>query len=198
MKERKTMTFVCFVRHGETDWNRDGRIQGREDIPLNETGLEQAWLVGEYLRNEDWDVLVSSPLQRAKKTAEIIGDCIGIHRVIEMEEFMERGYGLATGMTKEERDVAFPDGNIPERESDGELKGRAMEGLETLLQRYRDRRILVVAHGGVINAILSAVSKGEMDTVKARLDNTGLNRLNYRDGSWMIQDVNVIDHLGVK
>ncbi|HET7577741.1 MAG TPA: histidine phosphatase family protein [Bacillales bacterium] len=192
------MTFVCFVRHGETDWNKEGKIQGRSDIPLNRAGQEQANLVAQHLKHENWDVLAASPLQRAKKTAETIGASIGLSEIVEMAEFVERAYGDAEGLTKEEREAAFPDQKIPNRETDEELRERGMRGLQILLQQHPGKRILVVAHGGLINAVLSAASKGEIGTGKTRLANTSLSRLVYRENEWHIQDVNVIDHLGVK
>lgn len=192
------MTKVCFVRHGETNWNYEGRIQGREDIPLNETGKTQARLSGQHLKNEHWDVLAASPLQRAKRTAEIIGEDIGIDQIVEMPEFMERNYGEASGMTREEREEAFPDGNIRRIETIEDLTQRGMRGLEQLSKNYSDQKVLVVAHGGVINAILKAVSGGEIGSGKTRLNNACINLLDYNDSRWNVKAHNVISHLDEK
>lgn len=193
------MTFVCFVRHGETDWNVQGKVQGRTDIPLNEAGVQQAKLAAGHLKDGAWDVVVSSPLKRAKRTAEIIGEAIDAHGIAEMNEFVERDNGETAGMKIAEVQTLFPDRNIiPGRESDKDLQERGLKGLQLLLQQYPGKRVLVVAHGGIINAILAAVSKGEIGTGKTRLDNTGLSRLAYQGNEWIIQEVNVIDHLVVR
>jgi uncharacterized phosphatase len=191
----ESMTRVCFVRHGETDWNLHGRIQGREDIALNKTGIEQANLSGEHLKNEHWDVLVSSPLQRAKKTAEIIKEYIDIDNIVDMDEFVERGYGEASGMTKKEREEAFPDGNIPGVETQAGLSERVMRGLDILAGKYPGKKVLVVAHGGVINAILTAVSNGEVGSGKTRLGNACINLLDHSENRWNIRAHNLTSHL---
>ncbi|MGX1428958.1 broad specificity phosphatase PhoE [Cytobacillus horneckiae] len=68
------MTMICLIRHGETDWNAQNRIQGRTDIPLNGKGKQQAIQCGKYLALNDWDVIISSPLIRARQTAELINE----------------------------------------------------------------------------------------------------------------------------
>ncbi|MET0318796.1 MAG: histidine phosphatase family protein, partial [Rhodococcus fascians] len=74
------MTFLALVRHGETDWNLHGRLQGSSDIPLNDTGRAQAREAVYELSDHSWDLLVSSPLSRAAETADIIGSHLGISR----------------------------------------------------------------------------------------------------------------------
>ncbi|MDB5085743.1 MAG: yhfR, partial [Bacilli bacterium] len=82
------MTTVCLVRHGETDWNAEGRLQGRQDTELNENGRKQAKLAGIHLKNEQWDAIVTSPLKRAKETAQIIATELGIDHLDEMEQLV--------------------------------------------------------------------------------------------------------------
>ncbi|WP_371931551.1 histidine phosphatase family protein [Bacillus sp. MMSF_3328] len=86
------MTEICLVRHGQTDWNAEGRIQGRTDIELNEMGVRQAAACRDHLANENWDIIISSPLQRARQTAEIINQNIQKPLVL-MEEFIEKSFG---------------------------------------------------------------------------------------------------------
>ena len=74
----RTITTICLVRHGQTDWNALGKLQGQTDIPLNELGKIQARQCGEFLSEEDWDVIISSPLKRARETAEIISNYIEV------------------------------------------------------------------------------------------------------------------------
>ena len=84
----KTITKICIVRHGETDWNAQGRLQGRTDIPLNENGKVQAMKCGEFLAQNNWDAVITSPLKRARETAEIIANYMG-KSVIINEAFIE-------------------------------------------------------------------------------------------------------------
>lgn len=100
------MTRICLVRHGETDWNALGKLQGRTDIELNTTGRLQAEDCGRFLAATTWNLIITSPLQRAKRTAEIIQTYIHVP-LIEMIAFIERSYGDAEGMSPEERILAF-------------------------------------------------------------------------------------------
>ena len=111
------------IRHGETDWNAIGKLQGRTDIPLNETGIQQAEECSEFLKTSQWDVIITSPLQRAKQTAEIINKNIKVP-VIEMDDFMERDYGDAEGMAYEERIAKFPGNIYPNQEERAPLNKR--------------------------------------------------------------------------
>jgi uncharacterized phosphatase len=70
------ITTICIIRHGETDWNSSGRLQGREDIELNDLGRRQAIQTSGYFETESWDVIVSSPLKRAYETAQIIASLL--------------------------------------------------------------------------------------------------------------------------
>lgn len=97
------ITTICLVRHGETDWNACGRLQGKTDIPLNDKGRTQANQCGMYLAKSDWDVIISSPLKRAVETAEIISSYIVQPTILTMVEFIERDYGDAEGMTFTEK-----------------------------------------------------------------------------------------------
>lgn len=103
------------IRHGETDWNSLGRLQGRTDIPLNSKGILQAKECRQFSTNYEWDVIITSPLKRAKETAEIINKYSNIP-LIEMDGFLERYYGDAEGMTAEERLTAFTNRNYPNQE----------------------------------------------------------------------------------
>ncbi|SER75313.1 uncharacterized phosphatase [Gracilibacillus ureilyticus] len=188
------MTTVCFVRHGETDWNASGRIQGATDIPLNENGKRQARECRDHLRKDHWGVLISSPLQRAKKTAEIINEALQLP-LVTMDDFVERSFGKAEGLTVEQRKQQYPDGNYPEQETREELSKRVILGMEKLQQKYPGKKILLVAHGAVINAILSIFSDGEIGAGRTLLMNACLNNLVFAEEKWKIHNYNVIDHL---
>src|SRR5659263_225716 len=100
-KNQKKETVICIVRHGETDWNAQGRLQGREDIELNDAGRQQARKIAAYLSGEHWDAVVSSPLKRAYETAQIVAGILSVSD-IEVEELItERDYGEASGLWPE-------------------------------------------------------------------------------------------------
>ena len=89
------------VRHGQTDWNAKGRIQGKTDIELNEIGIEQANKLKELIKDYNIDLIISSPLKRARKTAEVINEAVKCNIIFE-ESLKERGYGIFEGMIRKE------------------------------------------------------------------------------------------------
>ena len=93
---------ICLVRHGETDWNKEGRWQGREDIPMNEKGYAQVSAAGEALKGKGFTVIVTSPLQRARQTAEVIAKKTGIQKIEIDERLIESDLGDASGMNEAE------------------------------------------------------------------------------------------------
>lgn len=188
------MTTIYLVRHGETDWNLVGKIQGRTDIALNKLGIQQAKECREYLKDFHWDVVVTSPLIRAKQTAEIINEEIRVP-LIDMDEFIERNYGDAEGMSLQDRTLAFPDRNYPNQEKLEALNKRVTKGLNKLNQTYRGKKIVLVAHGGVINAILSVLSNGDIGSGKTKLINACISHIEYVAEQWKIINYNNADHL---
>lgn len=107
------VTSICLIRHGETAWNSEGRLQGREDIPLNDRGRDQARKLADALAADRWDLLVSSPLRRAWETATIIAARLGLPEPLAIPELMERDYGAASGPTKIEAARRFQMASIP-------------------------------------------------------------------------------------
>ena len=156
------MTLIYLVRHGETDWNREKRIQGSTDIPLNETGREQAAATGALLATRQWDVIVSSPLVRARETAEIIADVAGRPLPHTLEALVERRYGEAEGLTYSQVEERFPnDAEVPGRESRDTVAQRVIPALISMAEQHRERSIVVVSHGGVIRALLLHATTGQ-------------------------------------
>lgn len=188
------MTLICFVRHGETSWNVLKKIQGRTDIPLNEVGIKQAIDCKEYLSKLNWNVIVSSPLKRAIQTAEIINESLNLPLII-MEQFIERNYGTVEGLTLEERKSLKSDFHCPKQESREELIQRVLAGMNALHNQYKNQRIIVVAHGGVINSLLSYFSNGEIGSGKTFLTNGGLTYFRFQEGRWVIQQYNQNSHI---
>ncbi|WP_212926354.1 histidine phosphatase family protein [Oceanobacillus sp. J11TS1] len=189
------MTEICMIRHGETNWNKEKRIQGKTDIPLNETGKSQARACCEAAKNFEPTVFITSPLARAKTTAEIINQHVGLP-LHEMKLFVERSYGDAEGMTIEDRNRYFPDrDNIPNVETLDALKARGMKGLEEVCEKYPGERVLIVSHGALINALLSVISNGELGTGVTFLENTSITKFACENGEWRVIDYNNTDHL---
>ncbi|MBA8918141.1 histidine phosphatase family protein [Bacillus aerius] len=188
------MTAICLVRHGETDWNAAKRIQGRTDIPLNDTGKWQAEQTGLYLKDAHWDVVISSPLSRAKETAHLILQHVHAPLVI-MDDFIERDYGDAEGMSFEERQKLFPNKQYPNMEPLSALQDRMLEGIEKVRATYPDQRVLIVAHGAAIHALLTSLADEQMGIQDTRLVNACLNYVEWTDGEWKVNDYNVVSHL---
>jgi broad specificity phosphatase PhoE len=155
------VTTILLARHGETDWNRDGRWQGHSDTSLNERGREQAHELANGLTDEI-DVMYSSDLARASETAEIVADRLGLDVRLD-PRLRERGFGSWEGLTRAE--IEQRDGEALARWQAGEGHGahdaepfetfeeRMRHFLEDVLERHRGERILVIAHGGSIRVI---------------------------------------------
>lgn len=188
------MTTICLVRHGETDWNAAKRIQGRTDIPLNDTGKWQAEQTGLYLKDVHWDVVISSPLTRAKETAHLILKHVHAPLVI-MDDFIERDYGDAEGMSFEERQKLFPNKQYPNMEPLETIQNRMLEGIEKVRAAYPDQHVLIVAHGAAIHALLTTLADEHMGLQNTRLVNACLNYVECSDGKWKVLDYNVVSHL---
>ena len=103
---------LALIRHGQTDWNLDGLMQGRTDIPLNDTGREQALVAASALSGERWDAVVSSPLVRARETAELIATALGVPLGGSYDELVEQDFGAAEGTPVSELDVRWPDARL--------------------------------------------------------------------------------------
>jgi uncharacterized phosphatase len=168
---------ICIIRHGETDWNKQGKLQGREDIPLNEEGIKQIEGTIKYLRKYHWDKIVTSPLLRARQSAEIIAKNIGINEIHEEEDLTERDYGGASGMTVEERKTAFPDGKYPGIEEFEKLQQRIVGSILKYREKYYDKNIIIISHGAAINSLLSYLSSNEAGTGKTILKNACITLL---------------------
>jgi uncharacterized phosphatase len=188
-KDKENETVVCIVRHGETDWNAQGRLQGREDIELNEAGRQQALKIAGYLSGEHWDVIVSSPLKRAYETAQIVARILLISEIKVEEQITERDYGEASGLWPEERRSLFPHG-IPGQEDFELLRQRAMIGLEKIVKDHPGKRIVVISHGALTNSILYTLSGGEFGSFKTRLKNGCINQISVLDGKWTVDFYN--------
>lgn len=145
------MTTLLLVRHGETDWNADGRLQGQTDRPLSDFGRNQARKLAEELAGEPLEAIYSSDLVRARETAEIVGERLGLPVVLDAE-LREKDWGTWEGLTAVERDrVEFVG------ESTEEHQERMLRALRRIAERHPGGgSVLVVTHGGSMRRVQTA------------------------------------------
>jgi probable phosphoglycerate mutase len=180
--------FIYLVRHGETDWNRERRIQGSSDIPLNSTGQAQAKTTGELLSRRQWDGIFTSPLSRAMETAQIIADQVGLPAPIPLSAVVERNYGDAEGRTASEVDELYPGvTEVPGRESREAVVKRVVPALVQLAEKNHGKSVIVVAHGGVIAAILAAVAP---ERPRTPIVNGSVHSFRHDDGTLRLINFN--------
>lgn len=178
-----TETVLGMFRHGQTEWNINLRLQGTADIPLNQSGIEQveaaAAVIGE------WDALLTSPLDRAKKSAEILSRVIGVEPVVS-ERLLERSFGIGEGMTYEQWHQRYSKlDSIPGAESELSVFSRAQKLLDETLERHQGKRVLVVTHGALIRFVLNHVTEHELPPKGERLMNASLHTFRHSD-SWRV------------
>lgn len=164
------MTDLVLVRHGETEWNRLGRVQGRTDIPLNDTGRAQAEAAGRRLSDARFDAVVASPLARAADTARIIAAEVGLGEPELVDALVERDYGGAEGMTGAEIDAHFG-GRLEGRESREQTVDRVKPALLEVALRHPGQRVLVVSHGGVIGSLIRDLTRWAWPPNGERIEN---------------------------
>lgn len=145
------------IRHGQTEWNVFKKMQGSTDIPLNEKGIEQAYITKKELKNIHIDKVFCSPLKRARKTAEIVSDEKDL-KIIIADELAERCYGEFEGTTKSSFDYnEFWSYNKNKKYAKAEnvqiFFDRVYKFMDKLKEKYSDKNILIVTHAGVIKAI---------------------------------------------
>jgi broad specificity phosphatase PhoE len=198
---------IIFLRHGESTGNAERRWQGQADYPLTDKGCKQAQALADrwLAEGRKFDHILSSPLKRAKQTADIVGNALNIP--VETDPlWMERNIGQVEGLTAEEVNQRYPDrgfitpfsailGN--EGEGDWELYLRGGQALQDLLRRDAGK-YLIVSHGGLLNqvmyAIMGVTPQANFSGPRFRFDNTGFAHMTYRPDShqWRINTVN--DH----
>lgn len=183
-----TKTTIGILRHGQTDWNIDFRLQGVTDIPLNETGIAQARDAAEVIDPNEWDLILTSPLSRARATAEIVAEVNGFAEALIEPLLLERSFGEAEGMTHEEWRAKYADTNVvPGGESLADLEARANLLLETLANKYRGQKVLAVSHGALIRILLRIVSIGEFPREGERLGNASMSVFVHDESGWRIE-----------
>ncbi len=203
---RRPVTEVLLIRHGETKWNREGRMQGHLDIPLSREGVAQAMRVAERFAGEPFDVLVSSDLRRAFQTAQRIADRTG--RPVRVDaRLRERNLGVLQALTRDESARRIPevfqryesgeaDFEIPGGESQRAFFGRVIGALTEIAREHPGRRVVVVSHGGVLDALYRHASgEGPEGPRAVRLLNASVNEFQYTSSGWILGRWGDVAHL---
>lgn len=199
-------TTILLIRHGETDWNAEGRWQGHTDIPLNETGRRQARLLAQRLRDWPISAIYCSDLQRAYETAAIIAQQVGLECIVD-DVWRERDNGQFAGLTSLDIRERHPEiwarmkqgfVEVPGGESTNALFRRVRSGFEKLVRQHSREIVAVVTHGGVLRAIVAHVLDLPLEeAVRVRVGrNTGLSIVTVHPERWpVLERLNDIAHL---
>lgn len=176
-----TETTLGLLRHGQTDWNIDLRLQGTADIPMNEFGISQIQAAAKFLSAEPWDLVISSPLGRARQSAEIVGAALGIEQVTIEPLLLERSFGIGEGLTYAEWGEKYSKlDEIPGAESANDVANRSRLLLRHIESNFKGAKVLAVSHGALIRFVLSEVTDGKVPPAGERLQNASLHTLRHK------------------
>ena len=183
-----TATTLLVIRHGETAWNAEHRIQGHLDIPLSTTGIRQAACLADRLAGEAVDAVYSSELARAWLTAAPLAERLGLE-IIADTRLRERSFGVFEGLTLEEIATQRPEGferwrerdpawAIDGGESGQQLIDRVLAAFHEIAARHRGETVAVVTHGGVLDVVYRVARGLAWDAPREhQMLNAGINRL---------------------
>ncbi|MCL6625730.1 histidine phosphatase family protein [Alicyclobacillus shizuokensis] len=173
------MLELWLVRHGETDWNLEQRVQGWLDIPLNANGRQQAEMLSHQLQGIPFQALYSSDLTRALTTARILAKNVPLP-IRTSPELRERGLGEAEGLLRVEAQRRYPNG-APSRETEEQMHRRLISVMDRIVSEVNHGRVLCVSHGGFIRLWL-----GYIGHPIPALGNTSVSRVAYTEGLWRV------------
>ncbi len=200
------MTRILLARHGETDWNREGRWQGHSDQPLNATGIAQAKALGRRLAGERLDALYTSDLRRATQTAAEVARETGLEPILT-PRLREVDVGDLVGLDRAEARRRYPDwytrwregtdDSYPGGEQFVDLRRRALAALDRMADRHADGTAVAVCHNGIIRAIALHVLGLEPHERRriAAGPNGSLTVVERRRGRWALVALNDSGHL---
>ncbi|MNW32646.1 Phosphoserine phosphatase 1 [compost metagenome] len=189
---------VGLIRHGLTDWNVIGKIQGQSDIPLNDEGRRQAHRLADRLVTESeyhWDFVLTSDLSRARETGEIIANKLNIPLYEPDSRLRERAFGEVEGLTAIERETRWgKEWDLLDlgQEKDDDIRLRGLDFLNDIGDRYRDSNVLVVSHGALLAQLYIALYK---EKCMERIGNLSLTVLEKEESDWIMQLYNCTRHL---
>ncbi len=201
------MMRLILVRHGQTEWNSGGRYQGQSNVALSDTGRKQARFLAERFPVKQLDAIYTSDLDRAKETAECVGERLGVP-VYPEEAFRELSFGDWEGLTYQQISSRWPEEAnklftapdelvIPHGETFQELQKRALDKIHLLYKKHIDQTVAVFAHGAINKTILAGLMHIPLHYLwSLRQDNTAVNILRLDDGYVMVELINSTSHLG--
>lgn len=203
------MVRIILIRHGETQWNIEGRYQGQEDTHLSEFGLKQGHLVAEGLKDIPIDIAISSPLERSYMTCTFCADLHGIP-VKKDKRLLEINHGAWEGCLADEIEAKYPEKFHqwhsqpqlvtmpgPGGESLDDVCRRARAAFDDYAAAYDGKTVLVAAHDAVNKAIICNVMGLDMSHFwQIKQDNTCINVLECQDNQWRIVLLNSTNHMG--
>ena len=182
-------THFGLLRHGQTDWNINFLLQGVTDIPMNQTGIDQVRLAASAIRKQDWDLVLTSPLGRARQTAEILLEEVGFDSMIEEQLLIERSFGEAEGLSHDQWREKYSNlDEIPGGESRTELAARSQLLLDTVANQFAGKRVLAVSHGALIRTLIAIASQNQLPRDGERLGNASLNIVGHEMENWRVID----------
>jgi len=201
-----SVTRLCLVRHGETAWNAEGRVQGQLDVPLSAVGLAQARAVAAALAGESFGAIYASDLARVRQTAEPAAARLGLGVRLE-RALRERHYGMFERLTYVEVKERYPaeyarfrdkdlDFDFVSGESLRAFAERALACVAALVERHAGESILVFTHGGVLEMVYRhATGRGLSSARDFEIPNAALNRIEVAGGAWRVAAWAEVSHL---
>jgi len=201
-----TIKKIIMVRHGETKWNTENRIQGQANTPLTELGIKQAQQTGKALHKENISEIYSSDLGRAMQTAKVINKYLNLS-ITKKEGLRERNYGVLQGISFDELDDKFPvirlnlnsrDPNyvIPGGESIFQFSQRVSTCINSIIANSNASNLLLVVHGGVLERFFHTVLGLPLDFKRSfSLSNSSINKFSYINGTWQLDSWGITNHL---
>ncbi|XP_051191354.1 phosphoglycerate mutase-like protein 4 [Lolium perenne] len=199
----KQLAEVVVVRHGETSWNASHIIQGQMDPELNETGRSQALVVARRLSREVKPAAVySSDLRRASETARIIATACGVSNLVFAQALRERHMGDLHGLVYPDAVRRHPeifswDGRTQEIPGGGEsldqLSQRCVSYLNTVAEKHKGERVIVVTHGASTEEL--CLHADPTSPVRGKLHNTSICLFRIGDGEWILEKAGDVAHL---
>jgi probable phosphoglycerate mutase len=200
------VTSIYLVRHGQTAWNKEEIFRGRTDVPLDETGLKQAELAGQYFKEMEIHAIYSSPLSRAWQTAQKIAQ-IQTVKVEPLEGILDMSFGDWEGHAHQEirkmdeetyrQWVESPHlVKLPGGESLDDVRGRAMAALEEVLRKHSEKTIVLVSHRVVCKVMICAIlGLDNSHFWQIAQDTTAINLIQYKKGKYILSLMNETCHL---
>jgi probable phosphoglycerate mutase len=192
------MTHLILIRHGETLWNQQRRMQGHSDSPLTETGVRQSRQLAQRLKAVAFGALYSSDSGRAHQTARSIAEATG-HDIVVEPRLRERHFGVFEGLTGAEIQANHPDHYlrfksrdpeyaVPGGESALAFRARVLDCLGEIAGRHAQDVAVVVTHGLVLDMVYRAAYRIPLDEPRDfELVNAGINRIHFDTGNWRVE-----------